>query len=193
MPALATIADLRNVMERALGQDDNRRAPQLLDIASQRVRTFTGQHFTAETTTDRVRVRNGKARLSQSPVTAVTAVRDMNGNDVAYEWFAGQVVDCNPTLLNAFEVNLRRTRLQYVDITNTHGYETIPADVVGIVCDMVATALDSPPETIGVQSETVGPFSVANSAQFAGGVRLTQTMRDALMNYTSPAGTANVS
>ena len=59
---------------------------------------------------------------------------------------------------------------------------------------MVAAALDSPPEDVGVQSESLGPFSISTGSQYPGGVRLTQSMKDALADYrTTPVGTAKVS
>lgn len=195
MTALATVAQLKNVMLRDLGADDLRRAPQLLAIASTKVRTYTGVNFTSTTETKRLRVRAGKVRLPQAPVTAVSGVVDMDGNTVSHEWYAGRVVDCNPTLLNEFEINLRRIPVQWVDVTYTHGYDPIPDDVVGVVCDMVAAALDSPPEGAPVVSETMGPFSESHgtTGSGVGGVQLTQTMRDALFPYMSPAGTVTVS
>lgn len=192
MAALAELSDLKAVMRRGLTEDDIRRSDRLFDIASERVRTFTGVHFTQATTTKRVRVRNGRARLPQGPVSAVSAVVDVDDNPVSFEWYGGQVVDCNPTLINAFELNLRRRAVQWVDVTYTHGYATIPADVVGVVCDMVAAALDSPPEEVGEQSETLGPFTRTVGSQFPGGIRLTQSMKDSLLPYMATAGTATV-
>jgi hypothetical protein len=192
MTALAEFDDLVLTMRRDLSSSEKPRAVHLLNVASERVRTFTGLTFTAETTTTRVRVRNGLARLPQRPVTAVSAVVDMDGNAVNFEWYAGQVVDCKPVMLNVFEINLCRTTPQWVDVTYTHGYNPIPADVVGIVCDLAAAALDSPPEESGVQSETWSDYSITTGSQFPGGVRLTQSMKDSLTPYMSPAGTVSV-
>lgn len=189
MTALATTTDLRRVMQRELSTTDLNRATFLLDIASQQVRTFTGQTFTLTTETKRLRVRNGRVRLPQAPVTAVASVEDMDGNSVQFEWWAGQVVDCDPVLLNDFEINGRRQRLQWVDVAYTHGYTAIPDDVIGVVCDAVAVALDAPPEQVGVQQEQLGDYSVTSGMNAPGGVRLTQTMRDRLWNYSAHAGT----
>ncbi len=189
--ALATIEDVKAVMARSLTDEDVRRMPRLLDIASARVRTFTGIDFARATTTTRLRVRNGRVRLPQPNVSAVSAVADVNANPVTFTWDAGRVVDCNPTLLNEFEINLRRARLQWVDVTYTHGYDPVPADVVGVVCDMVAVALDAPPENGGLQSSTVGPWTDTYRASYPG-VMLTQTMKDTLTNYMTPVGTASI-
>lgn len=193
MTALADADQLQAVMRRQMTEEDVQRATILLDIASDMVRTYSGVRFTQETTTARVKVRNGRARLPQAPVTAVTSVKDMSAVTVSHEWYAGQIIDCNPTLLNGFEINLRRNAPQYVDIVYTHGYETIPSDVAGMVCDMVAEALDAPPEETGTQHETLGPWSITNGSQFPGGLRLTQSRKDRLLPYMSPAGTASTS
>lgn len=77
-------------------------------------------------------------------------------------------------------------------VTYTHGYDPIPADVIGVVCDLAAAALDTPPEQSGVQSETLGPFSMSSGSKYPG-VLLTQAMKDSLAPYTAPVGTAQVS
>lgn len=192
--ALADIGnDLAAVMARELTSSDLVRAERLLEIASQKVQTFTGQTFTREETTDRLPVRNGKVRLPQRPVIDVSAVTDIDGNTVEFDWDGSGVIDLTASPLSWFEREPRRTKLRTVQVTYEHGYDTIPADVVGVVCDMVAAALDFPPEQIGLQSETVGPASVTYGTQFAGGVRLTPTMRETLAPYRAPVGTANVS
>ena len=194
MVALADTEDLQAVMRRQMETSDLERAPRLLDIASQRVRTFTGLEFTLATSTVTLRVRNRKVRLPQRPVVAVTGVTDINNNTVSYEWDGLQIIDLASTPINSFEINLWRGGLKTVKATYQHGWSTIPEDVVGIVCDMVAAALDSPPEDVGVQSESLGPFSISTGSQYPGGVRLTQSMKDALSDYrTTPVGTANVS
>lgn len=190
--ALATIQDLTAVMARDLSGTDLPRAQRLLEIASARVRTFTGQTFEYAETTDRLPVRNRKVRLPQRPVIDVSAVTDINDVAISFEWLGGNVVDIFTTVLNEWEIEPRRTRLRAVKVTYEHGYEAVPDDVVGIVCDMTAAALDSPPEQVGVQTETIGPASVSYGSQLPGGVRLTQSMRDALLPYCAPVGTAQV-
>jgi hypothetical protein len=191
MTDLATPQDLAQVMARDLTADEQTRASKLLAIASARVRTYTGRNFTQVTETVRLRVRDGRVRLPQSPVTAVSAVAVPAGTAIAFSWVAGEVVDCNPGTLNAFELEPFRTRLQWVDVTYTHGYTTVPADVVGIVCDIAASALSSPPEESGVQTETLGPFSTSYGSSYPGGVRLTQAQRDALGSYMTVGATAS--
>lgn len=191
MTDLASIDDLAAHMDRSISTDEVSRATALLGYASAVVRTFTGQHFTQVTETVRLPVRAGRCRLPQYPVTGVSAVAVAEGSAITFSWVAGQVVDCNPSQLNAFEIEPFRTRLQWVDVTYTHGYATVPADVVGVVCDVAAAALASPPEDSGVQTETLGPFSTSYGSNYPGGVRLTQSQRDRLMPYMLPGGTAS--
>lgn len=189
MTPLATIDQLADVMERSIDDDNLDRVNALLDIASQRVRTFTGRTFTLTTETKRVKVRNGKIRLPQAPVVSVASIADMNANALTFVWYVGQTIDLTATPLNAFEIEPWRCSITAVDVTYTHGYTEIPADVVGIVCDMAAAALDAPSEEGGLQSETLGPYTYTRFS----GVRLTQSMRDALANYMAPVGTAQIS
>ena len=192
MVALADTDDLQAVMRRQMETSDLERAPRLLDIASQRVRTFTGLEFTLATSTVTLRVRNRKVRLPQRPVVAVTGVTDTNNNTVSYEWDGLQIIDLSSAPINSFEINLWRGGLKTVNATYQHGWSTIPEDVVGIVCDLAAAALDTPPEQSGVQSETLGPFSMSSGSKYPG-VLLTQAMKDSLAPYTAPVGTAQVS
>lgn len=192
MVALATIDDLAAVMARDLSDSDLERCTTLLDIASQRVRTHTGQTFTKVTTTDVLRVRNKRVKLPQRPVVSVGSVTDLNDITVGFDRDGLTVLDLARTPVNAFEIEPRRTGLRTVKVTYTHGYDPIPADVIGVVCDLAAAALDTPPEQSGVQSETLGPFSMSSGSKYPG-VLLTQAMKDSLAPYTAPVGTAQVS
>lgn len=193
MVALATADDLAAVMARDLSASDLLRAERLLDIASAKVRTHTGRTFTRTTTTDTLPVRNRKVRLPQRPVVEVSAVTDLNDIAVTFEWDGRNVLELAAFDLDWFEREARRSRLKSVKVTYEHGYDPVPDDVIGIVCDMTAAALDAPPEQVGVQSESIGPFAMSTGSQFPGGVRLTQSMKDSLTNYITPAGTAHVS
>lgn len=193
MATLAEIDDLEAVMARALTNEDKDRAFRLLEIASKRVRTFTGQRFELTTSTVTLKVHNGRVRLPQWPVVSVASVVDLFDNAVTFEWNGLQVINVSPTRINAFEINLSATSVRTVVVTYQHGTEDIPDDVIGVVCDMTAAALDSPPEVAGIQSETVGPFSQSYTSTRFPGVLLTQPMKDALAPYMAPGGTVNVS
>lgn len=77
------------------------------------------------------------------------------------------------------------TRPRQVEITFTHGYDDIPADVVGVAVAVAARASASP---AGVKREQAGAVSL-EYGQFngvAGGIALLQHERDILERYKLP-------
>lgn len=124
LPPLATIADLEDRLGRSFSTDETARAYALLDDASAKVRAYTRQQITESTSTDRVRTRNGVVRLPQRPVTAVTAVADTLATALDAVWDGGE--------------QLRLYFDGYVDVTYTHGYATVPDDIVTVVAGVAA-------------------------------------------------------
>jgi hypothetical protein len=124
LPPLATIADLEDRLGRSLSTDETARAYALLQDASAKVRAYTGQQITQSTSTDRIRARNGVARLPQRPVTAVTAVADIAATSLDATWAGGEQLGLY------FD--------GYVDVTYTHGYATVPDDIVTVVAGVAA-------------------------------------------------------
>jgi hypothetical protein len=165
---LATVDDLAARMQRTLSDEEQIRAYYLLQDASATVRNYCRRDFTSDETTMRVRVRNGKIRLPNSPVTAVSSITDMDGNDVTFTWYSGSTIDFTSTPLNAWELN-GSIRPQWVDVTYTHGYDQIPDTVIAIVCRLAATALDTPAEDAGTQSESIAGYSYTRGAIAASG------------------------
>ena len=195
MAALATVADLTARLGRSLDETEELRAEALLDGASARVRAYTGQQFEQATTTDRIQVRNGRVRLPQRPVTAVSAIADTDGNDVEFTWHAG-----NYLTLSALGSIVRFDLEPYsnggptwVDVTYTHGYAAIPDDVVEVVCQMVLRAFGQSPETTGYSSESVDDYSYSiGPAAAAGAVGMLNDERAALDIYRRVGGTIRV-
>jgi hypothetical protein len=166
---LATTDDLAERMQRTLSDDELTRAFYLLADASATIRAYCRRDFTTTESTERVRVKNGRLRLPNGPVTAVDSIADMNGNDVTFTWYAGNVIDFTVSPLNEWEIVPLSTPLKYVDVTYTHGYAEIPEVVVKIVCRIAATALDSPAEDAGSQSESIAGYSYTRGAIAAAG------------------------
>lgn len=158
---LATLPQLEDHLGQSFDAPTEIRALQALENASSIVQTYTGQDFTEATTSetfiygvDRV------LRLSQRPVTAVTSVTvdgipwsadlwDFTSDGWIYEpggiigrWFGSW-------------------RGASVTVTYTHGYTTVPADVVGTVLGLSARILDNPTalgrESIGTSSQDYAP------------------------------------
>lgn len=190
---LATIDDLADRMQRTLSDNEAIRADALLRDASASVRAYTRCDFLAATgDTVRVRVKNGKARLPNGPVTAVSSITDMNGNDLTFTWYGGDVIDLTATPLNVWEINGWSTSQQWLDVTYDHGYSTVPDEVVKIVCRIAATALDSPAEDAGTQSESIAGYSYTRGVVAAAG-GLFESEKAELDAYRRVGGTAWVS
>lgn len=193
MAALATVADLEARLARSLTAEETTRADALLDGASARVRSYTGQTFTQATTTDRLRVRSGAVRLPQRPVTDVTAVADMNTNDVTHTWHNGDVVYVTADVPDSWAWEPRRNGLSWVDVTYEHGYAAVPDDVIEVVCQMVLRAFGQPADGAGFTSESVGTYSYSvGAAAAAGAVGMLADERAALDVYRRVGSTARV-
>lgn len=172
MPALASRSDLEARLGRALAGDDATRADALLDDASAAVRAYTGQTFEAGSSTVRVRARGRSVRLAQRPVTAVSAVKDVDGNDVGFDWYAGSTFTIDAAPLGG-----------WLDVTYDHG-GAIPDVVKAVVCQVAGRAFGSKAEQAGYTSESVGGYSYAvGTAAAAGPLGLLDDERRALDPY----------
>lgn len=157
LPALATNADVEAALGRALTPTETNRVAQLLASASARFRAEARQQITPATSTVRLRAMSsasplhGQAwwscwvRLPQRPVVAVTAVVDMDGSAVDFEHLADDLVGVRAC--------------GRVDVTYDHGYAEIPAAVVGVVAQMAARALGTPPDQSGITQESIVGYS----------------------------------
>jgi hypothetical protein len=199
MTALAAKEDLADRLGRELTTAEANRADALLADASALVRAFTGQEFSGPTEESVVLRGQGAAiRLPQRPVTAVTSVVAIGGNglpDVALVDWIFDGIDTIRVGEGSFVINMPAVwwdddgypgtfRVDY-----THGYTTVPADVVAVVCGMVLRTLTAPTMAGGVRSETIGPYSYQLDAAGTGlSVMLTQADRDALKRYRQTAG-----
>lgn len=159
---LATSDDVVGRLGRALTTSEVVRIDALLTDVSSAVRAYTGQTFTSEETTALLTIRNREVRLPQHPVTAIGAVEDGLGNSLPFIWLDGDVVISlvSASYLNSWELNvLPGTRIGKAAVTYTHGYATIPDDIVGLVCQIVGRALGTPSTDAGKTSETITNYS----------------------------------
>lgn len=196
MARLATVADLESRLGRGLDEDETTRAEALLDSASARVRTYTGQQFDETTGGSRLRVRSGRVRLPQRPVTAVASVADTDANDVAFTWHAGDTVYLDALgTLHRFDLQpYGGSGPQWVDVTYTHGYASTPDDVVEVVCQMVLRAFGSDPAASGLTQESVEGYSYSiGGAAAAGAVGMLDDEKAALDVYRRKGGTIRIS
>lgn len=171
MVALATPGDVAFRLGRQLSGDEFDRCTALIDDASAAVCSYTGQAFVAAEATDRLRVRGTKVRLKRRPVTAVESVEDMDGNALAFTWHAGDTVDLTSYVGVAFmfETVPRSTPLRFVDVVYTAGYATVPADIVGVVCQMTIRAFGAPLDLVGITSQALGDASQSYGAMTRSG------------------------
>jgi hypothetical protein len=138
LPALATVQDATDYGYTLPPAT----ADALLSRASTRVRRAAGQPITASTSTVQLKVDDDGLTLPAPPVTAVTAVAQINDDDTTTalirgtEWFwDGERLTFASCLV---------TRAQ---ITYTHGYQTIPDDIVELVCE-IANRLGAVPADV---------------------------------------------
>lgn len=193
MDPLATTSDLELLLGRSLTTEEETRCNGLLPIASAAVRKQSTQDFTQLSTTVRLKSRIGIYRLPQRPVTEITSVQDIDGNDVGYAWEGLEVIDATLTgALYTFErvVPVRNPPMT-VDITYEHGYETIPDDIIGVVCQVVLRSLGQHPENSGIQQEAIAGYSYSiGSAAAAGAVGFLPAEIEILNRYRRVGNTA---
>jgi YD repeat-containing protein len=170
LPSLATTDDLLARLSTPIG-DRVERAALLLTDASAAVRNYTGQQFTAGTTTTILsRPRNGIVRLPQRPVTAVTSVVDPNGNPVAYTWDgATDRINTASNVLDSWSFEPWHLPLSSITVTYDHGYAEIPDDLIGVVCQITGRALGRPVEEAGVTQESIAGYSYSVGTAAASG------------------------
>lgn len=182
MVALATVDQVNDLAES--DPTDEARVLFLLAAASEAVRRYTGQTFTRETTTARLRVKGSRIRLPQRPVNEVAAVKTPAGLVLAegatwsFDGLESVYVPCNvwvglyaPPLLP----------VDMLDVTYDHGYDVIPADIVALVCGVVMRTIGTPAETGGLVSESITNYSYQRgSVASAGAVGLLAEEKRAL-------------
>jgi hypothetical protein len=166
MTALATLDQLTERVTSPI--TDPERALAVIDDVSAAVRSYTGRHITASEHTERLRPHGLKVRLSQSPVTVVSAVTNMAGSAVPFSWDGLEVVRLSSISLVAFDRDALITN-DVVDVVYEAGYVEVPDDVVGVVCNVVARALSGGPEIAGVTQEAVAGYSVSFGSVGASG------------------------
>lgn len=188
---LFTVDDVEARLGRTLTVDETARADALIADVSAAVRFRTRQQLTEATSTDvRLRVRRGRIRLPQRPVTAVTAVTDIAGNPLMFTWLGDDVVQVQ-TNLDAFSCVPWRNGIAAVDVTYTHGYadDELPDVLVGVCCSIFARAIGRDPRDAGVTTEQVAGYSYTlGSAGAAGAFGLLPDERTILDSFRRPAG-----
>lgn len=187
MTTLATELDLERRLGRSLTHDEGRRVDALLTDASAAIRAYTAQTITSETTTDRLRIRRGRVRLPQRPVTDVDAVTDTEGTALSFTWSGSDELDVGliDVLYDwAWEPFRTGTDSIPVDVTYTHGYLDVPDDIVGVCAGIALRALGQTPTMSGITAESIEGYSYTiGSVGAAGGFGLLPDERTILDRY----------
>lgn len=191
LPALATVSELSARLGRDLAAEQVR-AEKLLVDASAAVRSYTGQRFTAGSSTARVKARAGRCRLPQRPVTAVTSVSVVGSPAtlVPFTWTAGagdEVLVGSQWGDEWYPVH----GASHVDVVYSHGYEVadLPQEVVAVVCQVAGRALGRPADETGVQQESGPGYSYTSGpAAAAGPVGLMNDERAVLDRFSRQFG-----
>lgn len=169
LPALATVEDITDRMPRALTSEEEARSAFLLKDASSRIRAFTRQKFSKIQTAEVMAPEDNQIILPQRPVVSVDGVARVNADGRSYlpfgvwTWDGIATIMLGPpaAVINAPEVwtdtDWFWRNVTYL-ITYTHGFETVPDEIVGICAGMVQRTLLSPGAP-GQISGTVGSYS----------------------------------
>lgn len=165
LPALATVDQLAAWMQREPAEMPEG-AALVLDVASAVVRREARQSFTRGTSSATLHPDGGWVVLPQRPVISVQSVH-----------VGGQLVPPE-------RWQLARDRLAVVDdqavtVTYTHGYASVPGDVLAVVLTLAGRVLTNPSD---LRQESVGSVSVTYSAETIG-ASLAPADRDLLARY----------
>ncbi|MFI2187991.1 hypothetical protein [Streptomyces sioyaensis] len=166
LPPLATVADLAAHMQVDPGTLPANAAT-VLDQVSAIVRKQARNQFVRRTTTLRRTPVEGVIRLPLRPVVSVDAVT-LDGAIVDYRWD-----DETERLLVPLWAPVP------FSVTFTHGYASVPGDVVAVALTAAQRVLSNPND---LRQETVGAVSVTYAAETIG-ASLSQADRDLLGRY----------
>lgn len=187
---LATVSDLEILLQRTFTLAEAAAAELLLTLTSSAIRSYTGQQFTYTTTTARIRPRNGKLRLPQRPVVAVTEVTttDATPAAVTFEWDGFGTVSMTSGF-DSFQTNGYGYGCGPYLVTYTHGYVSVPDDIRAVALQVAGRAFGTAADQTGVQSESIGSYSYSvGGAAASGAVGLLAGERAILDRYRVPTG-----
>lgn len=196
MPALATEAD---VVARLgpLSDTQQARADALLTDASALVTSFTGQQFTRED--DHVatlRADGTVIRLPQRPVHDVTTVAVIDGATdrelTGWVWDGLDRIDLGA--VKPVTISDTPNPLTF-RVTYSYGYDTVPGNLVALVCKMVSRVLTSPTQADGLTSENIGQYGFQmqqGQASIGSGVYLTKNDKADLCQWGYKRATGSI-
>jgi hypothetical protein len=159
--ALAPLASVTDLQARGVDLSDPVLASTKLDEATDAIRNAAGVPISQATSTVKIPGVDGKwLDLPGQPVTAVSSVL-LDGEAVTdYKFIGGRLWRWCGWQTYCHEPS-------EVTVTMTHGYTTVPADIVGLVCDFAIAGMNN--ATSGSRAGLVGEAIDDYRAQFATG------------------------
>lgn len=146
MPSFATPAELEIYMGQTLDAPTFTRAQFMLDLATDRIRGYTGQTISRATSTVTVFPNRFSLFLPQRPVVSITSIK--YGTTTITGW----------TLTPAGAVNHRHWPGPVV-VTYTHGYTATPGDIKKVCLDMAMSGMRGLTTGVRSESKTTGPYT----------------------------------
>lgn len=188
---LASVVDL----EQRLGEDvdSGRGAAAIMDASAAVVAYCGGWEFVRATRTVTVKVPpSRRVRLGQLPVHSVTTVVDLKDNPLTFEFDGIDTVSISMNL-DDFAFEPWSSDIRNVKITYDGGFDTVPDDIVAVVCQIAGRALGTTPQDAALSSERLGEWSVSvRGAAASGALGLLLPERSVLDRYMSRARTIGV-
>lgn len=185
MAALATVLDAATfgyVLDPVTG-------PGLLNRASERVRSYTGQTISRVTgDVQNVPVRNLVAFMPQLPADKPTVVKFdgvtfLENSSWYWDPIQQRICGINPYITTAnFTGWWWRQNDKYVEVTYSHGYATVPDGIKEIVCAIANRMAQTPASAEGgTRQEGVGGVNITYASEtLASGANLTASEKAAL-------------
>ena len=152
---------------------------EIVDIAVAQLRADAGWHI-APVVTETLTVNSNGGNLLILPtrrIVAITAMRDVTSGSAAVTGWTRSIAGAYRLYGPGFPAGV-------LEVDLTHGYETMPADLLPVVADYARRVSDT--RDPGLASRTVGPFT--ESYRDVGGA--TVTLSPALARYAVPGGVA---
>lgn len=181
MARLATAADLEDYLQTTFTAAETLQAETLLDHASGIIRRVAGQDFD-QVVDDVVTLPasyTSTLLLPQLPATAVASVVT-SGTTLTVD------VDYEAVLPAGILRRLKNAKwAKSVTVTYTHGFATVPDDLVAICTEMAARAWVNPR---GLLSEQIGNYSARWGADNVAGLGLNVDERAIVQSYRAVPG-----
>jgi hypothetical protein len=157
---------------RNLNQVEAMRVDAMLTDGSAIIRRYARESFTY-VSEDQIQIDGdaGTITLPKIPVISVDAVLAVSGNPeipnllITWYFFDGIRTIMVPDPRVSGIINLAawwyntEWSLQPFVVTYTHGYNTVPSEVVAILCNAIISELSTPTMSATVQSEAIGAYS----------------------------------